>query len=328
MKKAIIAALSVGAMVLAGCAKTEVTDIPDSRYIGFDNTFIGNPTKAVTETTIDNLESFTVYGGYQASGNLFGGSGALVSENSNGEWTYSPLVPWEDNQTYNFYAYSKLPNGTVVYNYDNFQITDVTVDAANQTDFVYAATKNVPSDVEGTVRDKVNFSFDHMLSMVQFTIKSGFAADVTISISGLKLYGMNSTADLADGVWSSAETKIEETAAITFKEGTAVASEPDATNYTDNCVVMPQKFADDVVIAEFTVNATATASFTAPITKTITAKIPADTWESGFRYNYIVTIDGQTLNFITFDDPEVSQWKNYEDIEMDNQDDLTIADGQ
>lgn len=328
MKKAIIAALSVGAMVLAGCTKTEVTDIPDSRYIGFDNAFIGNPTKAVTETVIGNLESFTVYGGYETSDNLFGLNGTLVSQNSNGEWTYSPLVPWVDAQTYNFYAYSKLPNGTVEYGYDNFQIKEVKVDATNQTDFVYAATKDVQSGSEGTVRDKVHFSFNHMFSMVQFTIKSGFAEDVTIAISDLKLYGMNSTANLVDGVWSVATTEIEKASAITFKEGTAVAAEPEATNYTDNCVVMPQNFNDDEVYAEFTVNATATTSFTTPIKKVITAKIPADTWEPGYRYNYVVTINGQTLNFITFDDPEVSGWGGYEDLEMDNQDDLTIVDGQ
>ena len=319
------------AMVLAlgSCTKTETVNVSDANYIGFDNAFVGNPTKAIEETTIDNLESFTVYGGYESSGNVFGINGAEVSPNSNGEWTYSPLVPWVDNQTYNFYAYSKLPNGTVTYVYDNFQINGVTIDAENQTDFVYAFRKGFESDNEGTVRDKVHFKFNHMLSMVQFTIKSGFEADVTISISDLKLYGMNSTANLADGVWSDATEPIGENAAILFEDGTAIATEPDATNYADECVVMPQNF-EDGVYAKFTVEATAETSFTDPITKTITAKIPADTWASGYRYNYVVTIDGQTLNFITFDDPEVSAWINDDpaDTELDNQDDLTIADGQ
>lgn len=321
MKKVIIAALSVGAMVLAGCTKTEVTDIPDSRYIGFDNAFIGNPTKAVTETVIGNLESFTVYGGYETSANLFGPNGTLVSQNSNGEWTYSPLVPWEDAQTYNFYAYSKLPNGTVEYVYDNFQIKEVKVDATNQTDFVYAATKDVQSGSEGTVRDKVHFSFNHMFSMVQFTIKSGFAEDVAVGISDFKFYGMNSKSTLTDGAWAAATDQILVDNAIVLKNENAQASKA-PVDYVDNCVVMPQAFENGVVFAKFTVTLTSTGTSLDNIpenerTAEITAAIPKDTWERGYRYNYIVTIDGQNLDYITFDEPEVSTWGD-ENINLDN----------
>ena len=54
---------AAAAMVLAlgSCAKTEVTDVPDSRYIGFD-AFIWNPTKAVDEVKTDNIKSFYVFG--------------------------------------------------------------------------------------------------------------------------------------------------------------------------------------------------------------------------------------------------------------------------
>ena len=50
MKKALFAALA-GAVVLAGCAKTEVVKTSDSVNIRFDNAYVGNPTKATINLT-------------------------------------------------------------------------------------------------------------------------------------------------------------------------------------------------------------------------------------------------------------------------------------
>lgn len=319
MKKFLIIAAAAAA-VLASCAKTETVEVSDAKYIGFDSAWIGNPTKAVEEVTTENIESFNVYGGYTADTDVFSG-GRVVTPNSNGEWTYSPLVEWEDSQTYNFYAYSGLENVTTTYSYANgLTFTDVTVDNNTQTDFIYAEKTGVNSDAEGTVRDKVQFTFDHLFSMVQFTIKSGFAEDVTLTISGLELYGLSSkatyNATTATDVWGTATDALSKGSGITFEGGTAQATAT-PTDYADKCVVMPQTFDDNTVYAKFTVKANGTESITSEITKEITAKIPADTWEKGYRYNYIVTIDGQTLDFITFDAPEVTPWEN-EDINMVN----------
>ena len=50
----------------------------------------------------------------------------------------------------------------------------------------------------------------------------------------------------------------------------------------------------------------------------IKAEIPASTaWQPGYRYNYIVTIDGQTLDYITFDTPTVNPWTD-ETVNMVN----------
>lgn len=320
MKKFLIIAAAAGT-VLASCAKTETVEVSDAKYIGFDSAWIGNPTKAVEEITTENIKSFNVYGGYETSGDVFT-AGREVTPNSNGEWTYSPLVPWTDEQTYNFYAYSGV-DVTPTYNYTNgLTFTDVTVNnTINQTDFIYAERTNIASEGEGTVRDKVQFTFDHLFSMVQFTIKSGFAEDVTLSISGLELYGLGSKATYnASGsadAWGTVSDALTEGSGITFEEGTAQATAGTPTDYVDNCVVMPQTLSDNTVYAKFTVKANGTESISSEITKEITAKIPADAWEKGYRYNYIVTIDGQTLDFITFDAPEVTPWEN-EDINMVN----------
>ena len=318
MKKFLSIAAAAGT-VLASCAKTETVEVSDAKYIGFDSAWIGNPTKAVEEVTTENIKSFYVYGGYDGKQEF---DKETVAPNTNGEWTYSPLVPWTDSQIYNFYAYSGV-DVTPTYNYTNgLTFTDVTVNnTINQTDFIYAERTNIASEGEGTVRDKVQFTFDHLFSMVQFTIKSGFPKDVKLQISDFELYGLMSKASFnASGTedkWTNATDQLNEDSGIDLQDGSAQATDPSSTDYVDNCVVMPQTFTDNTVKAKFTVTAPTSESIDTEVTKEITALIPADTWEKGYRYNYIVTIDGQTLDFITFDAPEVTPWEN-EDINMVN----------
>lgn len=313
---------AAAAMVLAlgSCAKTEVTDVPDSRYIGFDNAYIGNPTKLIEEISSTNIDHFLVSGGYNGT-QVF--DKKRVAPNSKGVWTYSPLEEWVENQTYKFYAYApESIEGTSSYDYTNGISFDgfVVNGSKNQLDFVYAASGDVPSGSEGSVRPKVQFTFGHMLSMIQFTIKSGFPDDVILTISDIKFYGMNSKNTLTNGTWGSTATEpITDGSGneITLTGGTAQATTGTATDYTNNCVVLPQTFLDNQVYAKFTVTAPVSESIETEVSKDITAVIPADIWEKGFRYNYIVTIDGQTLDFITFDTPVVNKWTN-EDIDMKN----------
>ena len=307
MKKYLFIAATAAA-VLASCTKTETVEVSGAKFIGFDNAWIGKPTKAVEQVTTANIAEFKVYGGYNGTQEF---DGVTVAPNTNGEWTYSPLVPWTDDQTYNFYAYSGV-DVTPTYDYTNgLTFTDVTVNGGtNQTDFVYDEATGIDSGAAGTVRDKVQFTFGHLFSMIQFTIKSGFHEDVVLQISGLELYGLNSTAEFNGATaddWTAAEKPLTEGSGITFADGTAqAATEP--VDYTDNCVVLPQTFTASTVLAKFTVTAPVSASIQTEVVKKITAVIPADTWEKGKCYNYIVTIDGQTLDFITFDTPTVTDW--------------------
>lgn len=313
------------AMVLAlgSCTKTETVNVSDANYIGFDNAFVGNPTKAIDEVTTDNIDHFMVYGGYEANQNLF--NAVEVSKNSNGEWTYSPLQKWEDNLTYKFAAYypeTLTVTPTFDYSTGSLTFTDVVVNnTENQVDFIYDESGEILSGTNSP-RDKVPFTFEHMFSMVQFTIKSGFAEDVVVGISDFKFYGMNSKSTLTNGAWAAATDQIlVDNDAIVLKNENAQASKA-PVDYVDNCVVMPQAFENDVVFAKFTVTLTSTGTSLGNIpederTAEITAAIPKDTWERGYRYNYIVTIDGQNLDYITFNEPEVSTWGD-ENINLDN----------
>lgn len=318
MKRFLLPAVAAAAVLtLGGCTKTETVNVSDANYIGFDNAFVGNPTKAIDEVTTDDIDHFMVYGGYQDN-QIF--TGVKVSKNSNGEWTYSPLQKWEDNQTYKFAAYypqTLTVTPTFDYSTGSLTFTDVVVNnTENQVDFIYDESGEILSGTNSP-RDKVPFTFEHMFSMVQFTIKSGFAEDVVVGISDFKFYGMNSKSTLTGDAWAAATELIPVENAIVLKNGNAQAAEA-PVDYVDNCVVMPQTFDEAIVKVEFTVTLTSTEEDGGSLENipdgdrmaTIKAVIPADTWESGFRYNYIVTIDGQNLDYITFDEPEVSTWEN------------------
>lgn len=323
MKHFILTAAAAAALIALGsCSKIETVGVSDANYIGFEGAFVGNPTKAVEEVNDGNIDHFVVYGGYVSASDLF--EDVRVEPNANSEWTYSPLVPWEDNQTYKFAAYSPSTlTATPTFDYTAGGLTfeSITVDNNNnQVDFVYDESGEIASGNEGSQRPKVAFAFDHMFSMIQFTIKSGFPKDVKLTISDIKFFGMNSVNKLENGQWQTATTPINEDNAIILT-GTTVGQEVQATetpaDYVNNCVVLPQTISGNQVYAKFKVTAPVSESIQTEVSKDITAVIPADIWEKGFRYNYIVTIDGQTLNFITFDTPVVNEWTG-EDLNMKN----------
>ena len=193
MKKVIIAALSVGAMVIAGCTKTEVTDIPDSRYIGFDNAFIGNPTKA--GLPVD--EQFGAKNGiYQFF--VFGNTASEVFfvevrvYESNDQWVYDELKQWANGQTYKFAAYSVtdangLPaeNGTAAFDYDAHQltITGYTSNDTYQRDLLVATS----AQTLNPANEPVAFTFKHALSMIKFTFQSSLGDENPITITNFSI---------------------------------------------------------------------------------------------------------------------------------------------
>lgn len=323
MKKVIIAAFSVGAMVLAGCTKTEVTSISDSAYIGFDNAYIGNPTKAVTEINKNNIQKFYVFGGTQAENDLF--ENVEVTKVTNG-WDYLNHKEWELSTEYKFAAYY---NDALLTNTDNVSF-DYASGALTFTDFESSPNHQVDllyddltytSKAEGVANDKVQFNFRHLLSIVKFTFKSGFGDGVKVTVSDMEFYGMKTKGTVtptdAEVAWVSTTPISEGNGFMLFSEANATNSAVAAETAYDNCIVMPQTFSDNrTMVAKFTVTLTGEGLDDVTTTKKITAYLPADTWKPGFRYNYVATISGQTMNYIEFDAPLVSDWYDEDDINM------------
>lgn len=309
MKKVIIAALSVGAMVLAGCTKTEVTDIPDSRYIGFDNAFIGNPTKAGLPVddqfgAKNGISQFFVFGN-TASEVVF--DEVRVYE-SNDQWVYDELKQWANGQTYKFAAYSVtdangLPeaNGTAAFDYNNHQltITDYTSNDTYQRDLLVATS----AQTLNPDNEPVAFTFKHALSMIKFTFQSSLGDKNPITITNFKVAGINTKANLS--VEEDAGTKIEWTG---FSEESAFTDSRESMVATTTTPAVSEEF---VVIPQ-SVTGNVTVTFHVEIVglqgKDLTATIENPAWEYGKRYNYVATITGTDVDVIEFADPIVDDW--------------------
>lgn len=331
MKRFLLPAVAAAAVLtLGGCTKTETVNVSDANYIGFEGAFVGNPTKAVEEITKENINNFYVYGAYQSTENVF--SNVEVKKDVNG-WTYVAQKEWVANQTYRFAAYySDRPlvhEESVDFSYENgnLTITGFESSPAHQVDLLYDEYEYV-SKAEGTTNEKVKFNFRHLLSIVQFTFNSGFNKDVQVTVSDMKFYGMfpqgTVTPATTQTEWTTVGTKlVKETGFALFQTGnannTATVAEGVSKPAYDNCIVIPQEFTDNTtMIAEFKVTVAGTGIPGGSDEKTITAYLPADKWVPGYRYNYVATISGQTMNYIEFDAPEVTEWTKEDDINMIN----------
>lgn len=311
MKKALFGALA-GAVVLAGCAKTEVVKTSDSVNIRFDNAYVGNPTKAgvVTTETIDN---FYVYAtktvGGATENDFFNNEKVYLS---NGVFVYDNLKLWEA-ATYKFAAYSNGGNAGVdgklegvSFDGTSLAIADYNCDAVKD---LVVSTKANSIDA---ANDPVQFTFAHALAMVKFTLKNGIGNN-DIVITNFKVAGVKNTADVT----------VNGDNVITWGEVTGDATLDDADGFTstqavagesEEFVVIPRTVAQDV--DNLTITFTATITVDGEQVETpLTATIDDYAWEPGLRYNYVATITGTDLNVIEFDDPIVSEWADYKDVD-------------
>lgn len=76
-----LAAMAV-TVSMASCSLEEVMEQPEPQAIGFSS-FVGKPTRAVTETKTNNLGSFKVYGGYATNTDVFNGTVVTSDDNGN-----------------------------------------------------------------------------------------------------------------------------------------------------------------------------------------------------------------------------------------------------
>lgn len=181
MKGTILTALAAGALILAGCTKTEVTDVPDSRAISFDN-FVTNAVKATIDKNED-LNKFFVFGGY-TSNEVFNNVPVTVAwDGGTSTCTYTPAKYWTENETYYFAAYSdnnKEIDGGVTFTEGtgHLTISGYIVDAFDD-DLIYGYADNGGTgySYDGSKHmDPVPFDFKHILSKVTF--KFSKAADL------------------------------------------------------------------------------------------------------------------------------------------------------
>ena len=299
MKKRILT-VAVAALALAACSKNETVEVADSNLIGF-NAFVGNATRAVTDVTTESIKAFHVYG--QRDGNNIFENIQVYESNTPNVWIYDNPVAWEAG-TYTFAAYSNggvkgaASTTSVEWNGSALTITDYNA-GTEQKDLVVAVASNASDLVSSNV--PVEFTFAHALSMIKFTLQStiGDTEAATITISNFTVTGIAPNGDLSyDGTnctWINIDGTKELANEDTFETTASVAGE------SDPFVVIPN------TNVSFTVTFDAQLG-TSGTPKTLKAMINNQTFQAGYRYNYVATIDGADMDVITFADPVVSAW--------------------
>lgn len=325
MKKSLFV-LGVAVAALASCTQNEVLDIAESNVIKFDNAFVGNTTKATApEVTTDNIENMYVFAVDQTDAQVFDAQPKNVYKVAGtSEWGYDNLVAWDDAKSYEFIAYAGVDLGaSVTYNTDSkaLEFNAITVNGAKQFDLLYSNL--VERENSGSlVKDPIEFTFGHLLSMVQFTLKSGFGATTKVAITNFKFYGLRTTesydATAVTPAWTATST-VNTDGNTDFTVSDAGVAQSGVGDAVNSWVVIPQKNTENASVAM--------VSFRAKVTdeknsvseeKDLVAMIPSITWEKGYRYNYIFTITPENMGiddkYITFDAPTVTDWDKTTDI--------------
>ena len=344
MKKLIFAAFAAGAMVLAGCTKVEVKDVPENRAIGFDN-FVSNAVKSIDQNS--DLTNFYVYGGVNEDSDLktlFENQEMTITWNSNDATVdYSPLRYWTANKTYQFAAYSNdnevLSSGVGI-NYDASKKAYLTIDYTTDgtKDLVYAQSadnKYEYTSGDGTV---VNFDFYHILSNVSFKFsKDATLDDIDVEIKELqissistngKFTGTGETVNTQYGYNTWGSQGIPSTQTIKF---TTPKIEANLGNTTSTPVyLIPQAAGSDgssLLKITFTLTPTADVP-TGLVEKKFEVNLPAtadNQWNPGYSYIYTATISAETFDAkpIVFDVTSVNTWSETTDVDIT--DNITIT---
>lgn len=314
--------LGMAAAALSSCTNEDVVDVAQNRAIRFD-TFVNNNTRAVTEVTTENLNSYYLFGSYGDSENNYD---VLVFDNESN----SATAYWTANKHYAFGAYAN-GNGNrfdnADFNANTSQLKFHGYTPGDEKDLV-AAIARAETDADVTNENAVALQFVHMLSQVKFTFKTEVADSYTIKISDLKFNAVKT----ADGSYTKATEltgTIDWTGNISlgdymYEEMSDIANKD--KNYTDSNVklVIPQDNTDQISV-------TFTATLSGPgidgeVNKEFTADLgyeagsisgtEANAWTPGYRYNYTATInadnikdDLKEIEFTT----EVTRWEDAND---------------
>lgn len=334
MKRSLLILVATAA-VWTGCSKTETIDQPQGMAIGFTNAYIGNPVESKAVGIIDqnNINEFLVYGGYNDMTHVFDGVSVKGTANEN-NWSYTTTRYWVAGKTYKFAAYApKGINGKIEPDFatGTLKFTNYVSDPSNQHDLIYDAAEKATDNPIVSAPDKVLFEFSHLLSMIKFTFNSGFANDIKVTVDSLNVSGMVSQGDYtgSTGEWTLGSETVSAEAAFTEMASNDITTDTTSVSSVDFAVI-PQEIGGE--------GKTVTVSFNVRVQDnlqnyiignagtgvTVSATLPAYTWEKGNRYNYTVTIKGENVNLypIEFGTPNVTEITN--DVNFAGSDEVVL----
>lgn len=326
MKKAFLAALT-GVVVLAGCAKTEVTEVSDNRAINFSN-FVTNSVKSIDNT--EALTKFYVFGGFQGDAgwtNVFENEEVTKAGSA---WTYDPTRYWTVH-TYNFAAYSNNNTNTGVTaawiaDANKHLSLEFTIQDAKNDDLVYAvATQGWDG---GQTVPTVDLAFKHILSKVAFQFSK--AADlngVNLTITDIKVSantaGTFTGTDISEGQYLIDQWTVSgEKSDVLYNDEVVINANDAAVTVTR--VMIPQAITGYTVDFSVTFNDIDATGAPAGEPKTLNFSVAIDgttdqNWKPGYSYVYKAVIDAANLDLkpIVFTVDEVGAWEDDTNVDLD-----------
>lgn len=222
MKKIFFAVVAVVAM--ASCSKDEVIEV-NREQIGFGDVFVDNATRA-DYSNANALQGFNVYGtvtGAAGAGGstvaLYGGDGATVERNSKAyrvAWDCSETEYWVPGASYKFAAV--VDATTAVVAGLPTTLTTVADNTMNLKDMLYAEASVASATAN---QGLVEFTFDHLLSKVHFTVTSDAANGYSHTVTGIEVSNFEEgTYTIATKKWTGGTAKNVEFAMIENVTGT------------------------------------------------------------------------------------------------------------
>ena len=328
-----LAAMAV-TVSMASCSLEEVMEQPEPQAIGFSS-FVGKPTRAVTQTTTNNLGSFKVYGGYATNTNVFNGT-EVTTNNQGSTWGYAVPQYWVPGQSYKFAAMG--PSGIDIdtklnFNYtsghltlSNYEVTDL---ATGSKDLVYAeANRTTDNPLVEDNYAEVPFTFDHIMSWIKIKFVHDLTDKYKITVSDVTVTGVQTKGTFNGTDW----TMDSSPSVATFND-----QDPNEDSYNqtdkmldakgDNCLVdfiaIPQTVTTLNISFKLTVqddqDSYIVGTSDAPKVFSATA-LSGVAWQKDYVYTYTATLDESVLGLkpITFT-ATVEDWTN-----KDNNTGLTI----
>ena len=318
MKKKVfwLAAMAV-TVSMASCSLEEVVEQPTPQAIGFSS-FVGKPTKAVTQTEKTN-------GGYDGN-TVFNGVSVTSGDDGN-TWNYMNTQYWVPGQSYKFAAMG--PSGNDIntklsfdYSTGHLKLTDyeVTDLATGSKDLVYAtATRDNSS---ATDYSAVSFTFGHIMSWIKIKFVHKMTSGYKITVSDVTVTGVQTKGTFNGTDWNMANPATS----ATFEN-----QEPNEDSYNqtdkfldengDNCLVdfiaIPQTVSLLGISFKLTVQddkgTYLVGSDSSP--KDFTASdLTSEIWQKDYVYTYTADLNETVLDLkpITFT-ANANSWTNTAD---------------
>ena len=299
MKKKVfwLAAMAV-TVSMASCSLEEVVEQPTPQAIGFSS-FVGKPTKAVTQTEKTNLGSFQVYGGYATNTSVFEGVSVASVDNGN-TWNYTNTQYWVPGQSYKFAAMGPTNaltgKGTLSFDYGTGHLTlqDYTeANLENSKDIVYAGnvTRTTNSPLETQDYEAVPFTFGHIMSWIKIKFVHKMTSGYKITVSDVTVTGVKTGATFA-GTGTSTDTwSTSLSSDAAFSNQTPANNE--LTTADASCLVdfiaIPQTVGTLTISFKLTV--VDSADNTLVDGKTMSSTVSSATWASNNIYVYTANLE-------------------------------------